>query len=235
MGRAWVAIPLGVALSLASAPSLAAEQSVVACCAPGTGTNTFTPKTVTIDVGDSVNWRNDAGLHNVKFDDDSFESPAEPSLTPWTATRTFDAPGEFRYYCEQHGNKGGVGMAGTVIVRGGGPSPTPTGDVTPPTISSLRVVPGTFCNKKSDRCPKRGAAIGFKLSEAATVDVTVLRRDTGDVLKTFSFKGKAGTNSFKYSGKDLPLGKYRLELTAVDEAKNRSKPARASFKLAKQR
>jgi plastocyanin len=234
MGRARVAIALGLGLSLASAPSLAADQSVVACCAPGAG-NTFTPKTVTINVGESVNWRNDSGFHNVVFDDGSFESPADPDPTPWTATRKFDAPGEFRYFCEQHGNKGGVGMAGTVIVQGSGGPPPPTGDVTAPVISALRVTPATFCNRKSGACPKRGASIAFKLSEAATVDLTVLRRDTGDVLKTFSYKGKAGSNSLKYSGKGLPLGKYRLELSAADTAGNRSKPARASFKVAKRR
>jgi plastocyanin len=234
MRRLTLSIPLGLAFALATAPSLAADQSVVACCAPGMG-NTFTPKTVTINVGESVNWRNDSGFHNVVFDDGSFESPANPEPTPWTASRRFDTPGEHKYYCEQHGNKGGVGMAGTVIVQGGAPPPPPSGDTTAPKISSFKVTPASFCNKKSDRCPRRGAVISFKLTEAATVEVTVLRRDTGDVVKTLTFKGKAGTNRFKYSGKGLPLGKYRLEASAVDKAKNRSTPARASFKIAKKR
>lgn len=236
MRRAKVAIPLALALSLATAPSLAADQSVVACCAPGSG-NSFTPKTVTIAVGESVNWRNDSGFHNVVFDDGSFESPADPSPTPWTASRRFDAPGEFQYFCEQHGNKGGVGMAGTVVVQGEGgpPPPPPGGDTTDPKIGSFRVTPATLCNKKSDRCPKRGAAIKFTLSEAATVQATVLRRDTGDVVKVLSLKGKAGKNSFRYSAKGLPLGKYRIEATAVDKAGNRSEPAKASFKIAKRR
>ena len=236
MRRAWFAIPLSFGLALAAAPSLAADQSVVACCAPGSG-NSFTPKTVTINVGESVNWRNDSGFHNVVFDDGSFESPGDPSPTPWTASRKFDAPGEFQYFCEQHGNKGGVGMAGTVIVQGGDapPPPPPGGDTTDPDIDSFRVNPATFCNKKSDQCPKRGTTIRFTLSEAATVQATVLRRDTGDVVKVLTLKGKSGKNSFGYSAKGLPLGKYRIEATAVDKAGNRSAPAKASFKIAKKR
>jgi plastocyanin len=232
MGRLRIAIPLGLALSLATAPSLAADQSVTACCAPGGG-NTFTPRTVTINVGESVTWRNEAGFHNVVFDDGSFESPANPDPSPWTATRRFDAPGEFLYYCEQHGNRGGVGMAGSVVVQGEGspPPPPPTG----PQISSLRVVPATFCNKKSRVCPKTGAAIRFTLSEAATVEVTVLRRDTGDVVKTFKRAAKAGKNSVRYSGSGLPRGKYRVEMSAVDADGNRSQPAAANFKIAKKR
>ena len=235
MRRLRFSLPLGLALALASAPSLAADQSVTACCAPGSG-NAFTPKTVTIDVGDSVTWRNDSGFHNVVFDDGSFESPANPDPTPWTATRKFDTAGEFKYYCEQHGNKGGVGMAGSVIVGGGGaPPPPPGGDVTAPDIDSLRFSPATICNTKTAQCPKRGGAIRFTLSEAATVEATVLRRDTGDVVKVLTFRGKAGKNSFKYSAKGLPRGKYRVEMTAIDTAGNRSKPAKANFKIAKRR
>lgn len=197
--------------------------------------NTFTPKTVNVAVGDTVTWRNKAGgFHNVVFDDGSYSSHPRGDATPWTVTRKFDVAGEFRYFCSEHGNRGGVGMSGTVVVGGGAPPPS-GGDTTAPGISSLKVTPATFCNKKSSSCPKVGATISFTLSEAATVEATVLRRDTGDVVKVLTYKGKSGKNSFKYSGKGLPKGKYRLEATAVDSAKNRSKPAKASFKIAKRR
>lgn len=116
----WI-VPLAAVLLLA-APAIAEDQSVTA------GPEfEFTPAEVTIDVGDTVTWEQ-SGLfpHNVKFDDGSFEQPADPTSTPWTAERTFDAPGKFRYYCEQHGGPDGEGMAGTVSVRDA------TGTVPPP-------------------------------------------------------------------------------------------------------
>jgi plastocyanin len=232
MRRSALSLCTAAGLLLASAPALAENQSVAVCCPPGQG-NTFTPKTVSVNVGESVTWTNQAGgFHNVVFDDGSFAQPADPSPDAWSTTRTFDTAGEFLYYCEQHGNKGGVGMSGKVIVGGG--APPPSGDAAP-AISSLRVSPTTFCNKKSKTCRKTGARIRFSLSEAARVEFTVLTRSNSDVLKTFSFNGKAGKNSLAYSGKGLPRMKYSLNASAVDSAGNRSAPAKANFTIAKKR
>jgi plastocyanin len=232
MRRSALALCTATGLLLATAPALAENQSVSSCCPPGQG-NTFTPKTVSINVGESVTWTNQAGgFHNVVFDDGSYAQPADPDPAPWTVTRTFDTAGEYLYYCEQHGNQGGVGMAGKVIVGGG--APAPSGDAAP-AISSLRVSPTTFCNKKSKTCRKTGARIRFSLSEDARVEFTVLSRKDGNVLKTFSFKGKAGKNSMAYSGKGLPRMKYQLHASAVDSAGNRSKPAKVNFTIAKKR
>jgi plastocyanin len=235
MRRLTLSLPVALALVLASAPALAVDQSVSSCCAASTQTNEFRPKSVTVNVGETVTWTNEAGgFHNVKFDDGSFEEPAQSDPSPWVVKRTFNTAGEFGYYCEEHGNRGGVGMAGTVIVGGGAPPP-PGGDTTDPDLDSLRVSPSTFCNKKSKSCPTTGARIRFTLSEAATVELTVLRRKEGTVVKVFSVKAKAGKNSVKYSGKGLPNGKYVLQVTAADAAGNRSAPAKTSFKIAKKR
>ena len=56
-------------LALAVAPTLGANLNVTS----GGGSNTFSPKTVTVTEGDSVTWTNASGNHNVKFDDGSFE------------------------------------------------------------------------------------------------------------------------------------------------------------------
>lgn len=77
----------------------------------------FTPAQVTINVGDSVQWVNEGGFHNVIADDGSFTS-GDPSTDAWTYTFTFNTPGTFRYYCEVHGDPGGIGMSGTIIVQG---------------------------------------------------------------------------------------------------------------------
>jgi plastocyanin len=106
------------ALTLVSSTGLAANQGVTA-----SGVQ-FSPTTVTITQGDSVSWTNAGGLHDVTFDDGSFQQPSAPSGSAWTVTRTFDTPGTFQYHCSVHG----TGMSGTVVVNQATQS-TPGGSV----------------------------------------------------------------------------------------------------------
>ena len=99
-----------VALLAPSAPALGANATVNL-----SGTS-FTAANVTVFQGETVTWNNTGGLHNVHFDDNSYVMPSPPQNAPWTRSRTFNAPGTFRYYCEVHGGPGGVGMSGTVTV-----------------------------------------------------------------------------------------------------------------------
>lgn len=113
MGHVLLRWPLPLAiLALMAVPAGAADQSVTANI-----DNTFSPDHVTIDLGDKVTWNNGGGFHNVKFSNGSFEEPANPDFSNWTVERTFDRPGGFTYYCEQHGTPEGGGMAGHVEVR----------------------------------------------------------------------------------------------------------------------
>ena len=106
---------VGLLVALAApAPALAVNQTVTA-----SGSNTFSPKNVTVDLGDTVTWNNTGGLHNVHFDDGSYVMPASPQGAPWTVQRTFAAAGTFKYYCEIHGGPNGLGMSGTVTVNPG--------------------------------------------------------------------------------------------------------------------
>ena len=227
MGRLRIAIPLGLALSVVSAPSLAADYAVRA-----TSSSTFSPQTVTVNVGDTVTWRNDGGFHNVHFEDGSFEQPADPSFAPWTVSRDFKTPGTFKYFCEQHQN---TGMVGTVVVQESGAPPPPPSDTTGPDIDSLRIAPATFCNKKTDACPKRGARLRFTIDEAADVSGKIIRRSDKRQVGTLSIDAKVGSNSFAFSGKGLKLGKYLLELTARDATGNTSPVNRTGFKVATKR
>jgi plastocyanin len=73
----------------------------------------FSPQSVTITVGDIVKWTNISGTHNVRANDNSFNSgPAAPA--PWVFTHTFTAVGSYPYFCEPHQ---GMGMTGTIIVQ----------------------------------------------------------------------------------------------------------------------
>jgi plastocyanin len=98
-----------------AAGALAANQTVTA-----QPTLQFSPSSVVIDQGDTVTWNNAGGLHNVQFDDNSFTMPASPSSAAWSVSRTFSAPGMFRYYCQVHGGPNGSGMSGIVWVNGPG-------------------------------------------------------------------------------------------------------------------
>jgi plastocyanin len=107
------------ALLVPAIPAGAANQTVAV------SSNLFTPADVTVQQGDTVTWTNSGGLHNVRFDDGSFEMPAAPDSSPWSVSHAFDTVGVFRYYCEEHGYPNGVDMSGAVNVQPAGTPPPP--------------------------------------------------------------------------------------------------------------
>jgi plastocyanin len=93
----------------------------------------FVEAQVTIYQGETVTWTQAGSRpHNVRFDDGTFEQPADPTSSPWLRPRRFDAVGSFRYYCEAHGGPNGSGMSGTVTVLATPGSPPPGGGPPPP-------------------------------------------------------------------------------------------------------
>ena len=96
-----------------------------------TSTLNFSPASVTIPSGGTVEWRNTGIMtHTVTADParakDSadvrlpegaqpFDSGDIPAGQVWR--HTFEAPGEYRYFCKPHES---YGMVGTVIVQPGG-------------------------------------------------------------------------------------------------------------------
>ena len=76
--------------------------------------NKFEPQTITVKAGSEVTWENKEGTHVVTADDDSWNSS---TLTAGkTFSHKFDKPGEYPYYCNFHGSKGGHQMSGVVKV-----------------------------------------------------------------------------------------------------------------------
>ncbi len=207
-----------------TAPARAADQTVTA-----TPSNVFSPASVTIDVNEKVTWNNEGGIHNVVFDDGSYTAPAEPSPSSWSVSRTFTAPGSFRYHCGFHAPS----MAGRVIVVDpAGPSP----DTTAPDIDALRIVPSRFCNRKTSACRRTGALIRFTIDEDARISGRIVRRSDGRKVGSLAITTSAGEGEFAFSGKGLKLGRYRLDLFPRDAAGNRaSKPSRVSFTIARKR
>src|SRR5690349_8718005 len=153
MRRGVIAAGVVGVLSVAAAPARAdAPHRVI-----GVYDDYFFPATVTIAPGTEVDWDNHGLFHNVKFDDGSFEQPADPQATPWRVERIFKTPGVYRYYDEGKGGPNGQGMSGVVIVEQGAN----------PVLKGLTVKPRTVCRRKTKKCRKARMTIAFRLSEAA--------------------------------------------------------------------
>jgi len=80
----------------------------------------FSPKNMTINLGETVQWINvSGGNHNVNGTHDAYpENPIEffsgaPSNENWVFTFTFDIPGIYKYKCDLHS---ALGMNGTIEV-----------------------------------------------------------------------------------------------------------------------
>ncbi len=113
---------IGLAALVCAAAALPSSLRAATVTVTASGTDMdskFTPAAVTIQVGDTVSWVNAEGVHNVVSDDDLFNSGfvQPPDGEVWPFSYTFNSTGQYRYYCSIHGNKGGVGQSGIVIVR----------------------------------------------------------------------------------------------------------------------
>ena len=89
----------------------------------------FSPKSMTVHVGEAVTWVNQDSMgHTVSADDpDQWGTPGSgDSSADWMQkgdswSHTFTEPGTYHYYCKPHasGSMGArQGMVGTVIVEG---------------------------------------------------------------------------------------------------------------------
>jgi plastocyanin len=106
-------------LGVSAAPPAQAPAS--ASVAPNTTTVhmvdfQFQPKTLTVKKGTTVVFVNlDTAKHTVTEDDGKFNS--KDVLPGESFSFTFNETGTFPYHCEFHGDRGGVDMAGTVVVQ----------------------------------------------------------------------------------------------------------------------
>lgn len=82
--------------------------------------NVFTPSSLTIEVGDIVEWTNMGGVHNANGSTATFPSNPEgfnsgpASGTAWTYSFTFNTVGDYDYQCDPHVT---LGMVGTITVN----------------------------------------------------------------------------------------------------------------------
>ena len=109
-------------LILSSASVCASVHAATFTVTAGVGGNNFSPKTLTINAGDTVMFKNGTGFHNVVADDNSFTN-GSPSSSAWTFSRTFNTAGTVPFYCSEHGGPGGIGMSGVITVKSAAPPP----------------------------------------------------------------------------------------------------------------
>ena len=95
----------------------------------------FSPKDITINVGDSVTWTNsDAQAHTATADDASFDTGTIGNNT--SKAVTFATAGVFAYHCSIH-----AAMIGTVTVQAAAAASPAT--TNPPTDTADAVMPGS--------------------------------------------------------------------------------------------
>jgi plastocyanin len=135
----------------------------------------FSPKTLTVEPGDTVTWTNNSGLpHTVTADDGSFDSG---SLGPGqTFTHTFGVAATVPYHCSFHGAPGGQGMAGTVVVRSASPATTAPRVTTPATAPSTPTTAPAGTTSPAAAAPSTSpppaSAAGGPVTPAPVADAT---------------------------------------------------------------
>src|SRR5262249_31687131 len=137
MGNAMKTFSFNAVVVLATIASLfvctnsASAATINVTVAPG-GELVFSPSSVTINPGDTVQWTWAATFHS-----STSGVPGAPNGI-WdsgilnqgaTFSHTFNSTGTFPYYCTPHG--GCCGMVGTVTVVNASPTPSPTPTPTP--------------------------------------------------------------------------------------------------------
>ena len=81
--------------------------------------STFSPSSLTINVGDTVTWNNTAGFHNINATQATFASNPEGfgnsvAAAGWSFQWIFTLAGTYDYQCDPHA---GIGMSGVIIAN----------------------------------------------------------------------------------------------------------------------
>lgn len=114
----------------------------------------FNPATITVNVGDTITWKNgDSAEHTATADDGTFDTGDVEAGKEASVTLT--KAGTFPYYCKYHGGPGGKGMSGTVVVQAAAAQPQPTA-AQPATAPAQGNAP-TGALQVSDQAVKNGS------------------------------------------------------------------------------
>ena len=119
-------------------------------------------------------------------------------------------------------------------------TPQAVGDRSAPAVTGVALRPSRFgvAGPRKARRGRRGTTIGYSLSEPATVTVSFQRRGAKRrwvAAGSLRQAGRRGRNRVAFSGRvgrrTLRPGRYRLAITAVDGAGNRSTTPHKTFRI----
>ncbi len=133
------------------------------------GATAFNPTDLTITVGETVEWQNTGGNHNVNGTTTTYpnnpESFGNSVGAGWTFQHTFMTPGTYNYQCDPHV---GLGMIGTVTVM----------PVVLPTYTIGLVTGDSDMNGEADSvgvaCTLTGVVHGIDMQGGASVQFTII-------------------------------------------------------------
>jgi len=239
------AVAIVAALALPVGAAAQTTHTVDARDLSGGTINVFDPAEVEAEQGDTVSWEFDEATlnHNLflALPDEQIVNLSGPVCpggfcppgSPAIDYDEFDADGVYTYFCTLHGGDAeGNGMAGNVLVGDieppPGPLPNPTDPPGPPWETGDNERPELTGLKASGI--RHGARLRFMLSEPGKVKVAFKRSGKTRYRGTLR-KLKAGKVKRSVRHKSLNSGRYKVILTAVDEAGNSSRPRSASVRV----
>ena len=155
----------------------------------------FSPSSITINQGDTVEWQNISGVHNVNGNQATY--PANPtsfgngaaSSSSWTYSIVFNTVGTYTYQCDIHV---GGGMIGTVTVQ----LPAQINEIT--SKSNIKIFP----NPATDY---------FTVNANQSLTKIMLYNSTGKLIKTYP-----SANNYDIKGMLSGIYFLKIETRGVD-------------------
>jgi plastocyanin len=184
------------------------------------GNQAFKPPSIRVGTGDTVIWVWEGPDldHTVTAHPGQAEQfDSDPGGTPSRArddsfSHRFTRIGTYTYFCRVHPDQ----MNGSVEVV----ELTGLGDTRRPRLTRVRVGP-------------EGRRVAFTLSERAILLLRIQRRvrDRWRSMRDFDVFARKGRNTARLPLRGLAPGRYRVRLTAYDDADNASRPAFARLRI----
>jgi len=154
--------------------------------------NFFSPDDLTIQVGETVQWENIGGVHNVNGTQATYPDNPESfgngsaASAPWTYEFTFNTPGVYEYQCDPHV---GLGMVGRITVTAG-EEQYPTYAIGTVTTNDANGEPDSL----GVQCQLQGIVYGYNIRGAGNGLQFTIIDDAGDGIGLFS-----SANDFGYT------------------------------------
>src|SRR5437868_10453546 len=186
--RCFAVLVLIIASLLAFRPTVASAATVTVTV--GSNCVCFSPSSVTIHPGDTVQWTWSSSGHS-----STSGSPGMPTGL-WDSTilnqgasfsHTFNTTGSFPYYCTPHGAC--CGMRGTVVVSNPTPTPTPAGTGPPVVTTNPATSIASFSARLNAALNPHGFATTFHFQYGTTTSyglTTAPQTQTGNTSRNVS-------------------------------------------------